>query len=232
MIPLRDENPTRSAPYVVWALVIINIIVFVYTAALAQGPHSPAAAFQLVPAELTTGRDIPPTGPISPWLTIFTSMFMHANLLHIGGNMLYLWIFGNNIEDALGHLRFLIFYLICGLAAALLQVALSPYSTIPMLGASGAIAGVLGAYLVLFPRARVVTLVIFFFVQVVYLPASVVLGLWFALQLINGLVFASGMTPGGGVAYGAHIGGFIAGMAMVYLFGGKRLVGNGRWRES
>lgn len=232
MIPLRDENPTRTTPFVVYALVIINAIVFIYNGTLDPRIQNPLAGFELVPIELITGRDVGPQTPVAAWATIFTSMFMHANLLHIGGNMLYLWIFGNNIEDTLGHVRFLLFYLAAGAAAALAQVATAPMSTIPMVGASGAIAGVLGAYLILFPRARVITLLfLFVFIQVVALPASIVLGMWIILQIVNSLVFASGMMQGGGVAYAAHIGGFIAGVAMVYVLGGRRLIGNRRARE-
>ena len=232
MIPLRDENPTSTIPYVVYALIIINAIVFIYNGTLDPRVYNPLAGLELVPAELTTGRDVGPPTLVSPWVTIFTSMFMHANLLHIGGNLLYLWIFGNNIEDVLGHVKFLLFYLAAGGAAALAQVVVAPYSQIPMVGASGAIAGVLGAYLLLFPRARIITLLfLFVFIQVVALPASVVLGFWIALQVINSLVFASGTTPGGGVAYAAHIGGFIAGAVMIYILGGRRLIGNRRSRE-
>ncbi len=230
MIPLRDENPTRTVPYVVFALIIVNAIVFVYNGTLAPGAHNPLAGFELVPSELTTGRNVGVSTSVPFWMTIFTSMFLHANLLHIGGNMLYLWIFGNNIEDRLGHFKFTLFYLACGLAAALGQVMMDPDSTVPMVGASGAIAGVLGAYLMLFPGARIINLVfLFFFIQVVALPAYIVLGFWFALQLLNGLVFGSGMTPGGGIAYAAHVGGFLAGVVAIYLFGGKshRRMGNG-----
>lgn len=225
MIPLRDENPTRTTPYIVYILIAVNVLLYLYNGNL--GPHSrnPLAGFELVPAELFTGRDIGAPTPVVPWLTIFTSMFLHANLLHVAGNMLYLWIFGNNIEDVLGHFKFLVFYLICGLGAALAQVLTNPLSPIPMVGASGAIAGVLGAYLALFPRAKIMSLVfLFFFVQVVALPASVVLGIWFLLQLLNGLLLGSGMMPGGGVAYAAHIGGFVAGLALIYIFGGSSLL--------
>lgn len=225
MIPLRDENPTRTTPYIVYALVAINVLVYLYNGSLGPHSHNPLAGFELVPARLVTGREFGAAMPVAPWLTIFTSMFLHANLLHVGGNMLYLWIFGNNIEDVLGHFKFLVFYLISGAAAALAQVYTNPSATIPMVGASGAIAGVLGAYLVLFPRARVMCPVfLFFFVQVVALPASLVLGFWIALQLINSLLLGGGMTPGGGVAYAAHIGGFLAGILMIYLLGGGRLV--------
>jgi membrane associated rhomboid family serine protease len=149
-------------------------------------------------------------------------MFMHANVLHIAGNMLYFWIFGNNIEDALGHVKFVFFYLACGFAAAIAQVFMAPNSSAAMVGASGAIAGVLGAYLILFPKARVLTLVfIVFFIQVVAIPAYFILGYWILLQLLNGLMSPSTQ---GGVAYMAHIGGFSAGIVLILLFGGRRLL--------
>ena len=222
MIPLRDENPTRTTPYIVYILVAVNVLVYLYNGSLGPHSHNPLAGFELVPARLVSGRDLA-ASPVAPWLTIFTSMFMHANLLHVGGNMLYLWIFGNNIEDVLGHFKFLVFYLLAGVAAALAQVYANPSATIPMVGASGAIAGVLGAYLVLFPRARIISLVILvFFIQVTALPASIVLGFWIILQVINSALMAGG--HGGGVAYMAHIGGFVAGIVMIYLLGGGRLL--------
>ena len=232
MIPLRDENPTRTTPYVVYSLIALNVIAFIYNGSLRQHGGNPLSGFELVPYELATGLDIGPPTPIAPWLTVFTSMFLHANLLHIGGNMLYLWIFGNNIEDVLGHFKFLFFYLAAGAAAAGSQILMDPMAKIPMVGASGAIAGVLGAYLILFPRARIISLVIFvYFIQVVALPASLVLGFWIALQLINSLLLGSGMLPGGGVAYAAHVGGFAAGIVMILLLGGRRLLRGRRAAE-
>jgi membrane associated rhomboid family serine protease len=156
-------------------------------------------------------------------------MFLHANLLHIAGNMLYLWIFGNNIEDVLGHIKFAIFYLLCGFGAAMGQVLVSPSSTVPMVGASGAIAGVLGAYLILFPRAKIVSLIfVLYFIQTAELPASLVLGFWIVLQVLNSLLMSARMGGGGGVAYAAHVGGFVVGVALIYLLGGKRLLGGRR----
>jgi len=225
VIPLRDENPARTTPYVVYGLIALNVIAFAYNGTMGPHTHNPLAGLELVPAELTIGRDFGAPTPVAPWVTIFTSMFLHANVLHIGGNMLYLWIFGNNIEDVLGHIKFVVFYLLSGTGAALAQVVTDPAAHMPMVGASGAIAGVLGAYLILFPRARVISLVIvFYFIQVTALPASVVLGFWIVLQLINSLLFGSGMLPRGGVAYAAHIGGFVAGIVMIYLLGGGRLL--------
>ena len=201
----------------VYGLVALNIILFLYNGQLSPSSHNPLSSLVLIPAKLTGQADI---GTIPAWMTIFTSMFLHGNWLHVLGNMLYLWIFGNNIEDVLGHFKFLAFYLLAGTAAALAQVFISPYATIPMVGASGAIAGVLGAYLVLFPRARIVSWVVPFYVF--ELPASIVLGFWIIIQLFNSLFASNKMM--GGVAYAAHIGGFAAGVAMILLFGGRKLL--------
>jgi len=225
VIPLRDENPARTTPYVVYGLIALNVIAFAYNGTMGPHTQNPLAGFELMPAELTMGRDFGAPTPVAPWITIFTSMFLHANFVHIGVNMLYLWIFGNNIEDVLGHIKFVLFYLLSGTGAALAQVLIDPTARIPMVGASGAIAGVLGAYLLLFPRARVISLlIVFYFIRVTALPASVVLGFWIVIQLINSLLLGSGMLPGGGVAYAAHIGGFAAGMVMILILGGRRLL--------
>lgn len=167
------------------------------------------------------------------WLTIFTSMFLHGNWLHIGSNMLYLWIFGHNVEDTLGKGRFLLFYFICGLAAALAQILSNPYSTVPMVGASGAVAGIMGAYILLFPGARVLTLIpIFIFFTTVELPAFIIIGYWALIQFLNAsLLQGGGMLRGGGVAYYAHIGGFIAGIVLILIFGGTPVGGKVRYRR-
>ncbi len=160
-------------------------------------------------------------GLLPPWMTVITSMFLHGGFIHLGGNMLYLWIFGDNVEDAMGHARFAAFYLVSGILAAYANAAVSPESTVPMIGASGAISGVLGAYFILYPRARVVTLIpIVFYVQIVSIPAIFVLGFWILAQIVNGLM-SLGLT-GGGIAWFAHVGGFFAGMAMVKLFQRRR----------
>lgn len=225
MIPFRDENPTRTFPFVTVALIAANTIVLLYQIGLPE-PAQQALAYRwaAVPAAIVHGVQQVDGLPIGPpglplWVTLFTSMFMHGGLAHLLGNMLYLWIFGNNVEDALGHVGYLAFYLLCGLLAMSAQVAVSPDSLIPALGASGAIAGVLGAYLIRFPRARVLTLVFFFlFIQVVRLPAVWLLGFWFVFQLAAG--GASLAAPqAGGVAYFAHVGGFIAGMVFMGVFG-------------
>ena len=229
MIPLKDDVPSRSLPIVTLALIALNVAANVYqvSLALAVDPAGRAAAdafvfeFGATPCRLTATCD---RGDFpSPYVTVFTSMFLHGSPLHVGGNMLYLWIFGDNVEDTLGHGRFLLFYMMSGVAAAAAQTISSPMSTIPMIGASGAVSGVLGAYLLLFPYATILTLMIFgFFVRSLHIPAVIVLGFWIVLQLINGwlTVSASAMGRGesGGVAWFAHIGGFLAGMLLLLLF--------------
>ncbi|MCX7608238.1 MAG: rhomboid family intramembrane serine protease [Anaerolineales bacterium] len=206
MIPIRDENPTRRVPFVNYTLIALNVLVFLWQVSL--GPYGEAVLYWMafIPRNLMTGFDL---GDLR---AIFTSMFMHAGLAHLLGNMLYLWIFGDNVEDALGHARYLLFYLAGGTAASLTHTLLYPTSTIPTVGASGAIAATLGAYLLLFPHRRVVTLIPFgFFIQVARIPAIFVLGMWFLLQLFEGTL-ALGMPLLGGVAFWAHIGGFVFGM--------------------
>lgn len=224
MIPLRDENPTSITPFVNHALVAINVAVFVYQAFLAFDVSGEVANAFVQKLALTPSLLLSPSVwsqmPIPAPLTLLTSMFVHGGIMHLLGNLLYLWVFGDNIEDALGHLNYLIFYLVCGMGAAIAQVMIEPGSTIPMVGASGAIAGVLGAYLVLHPQAQVLTLVfLVIFVRVMYLPAAVLLGIWFAIQIFS--AFAGG---GGGVAWYAHIGGFLVGVLLVSTFVG----GSGR----
>jgi membrane associated rhomboid family serine protease len=185
-----------------------------------QYPVGAADAFVLqyglVPAEFSSGHDLPPVIALPIWFTLITSMFLHGGLLHVLGNMLYLWVFGDNVEHAMGSHRFLLFYLLCGCIAGLAQLALAPHSAVPLIGASGAIAGVLGAYLMLFPGSRILTVIpIFFFIRLVSIPAVIVLGIWFLLQVINS---AASFGAAGGVAWFAHIGGFVAGMALVVLF--------------
>jgi membrane associated rhomboid family serine protease len=232
LIPLRDENPTRITPVVVIGLIALNVIVFAidslgardHTGALAQLALVPANIINVFHGESTIAPAIHPV-----WLTIFTSMFMHANLLHIGGNMLYLWIFGNNIEDTLGHVKFLFFYLAGGAASAfahILSTAGDPrMAAVPTVGASGAIAAVLGAYLILFPSARVVCLVTFgYFITTARVPAVVVLLLWIGMQFISVSIGGYGAASGG-VAYWAHIGGFVTGILLILLLAGRRRSG-------
>lgn len=219
MIPLKDRNPTRRVPVVTVALIALNILAWLFELSLGERLEGFIAAFGLVPAHLTavwSGEGV----PLSATVPLFTSIFLHGGWLHLLGNMLYLWVFGDNVEDKLGHGRFILFYLLCGLVASVLHVAMDPTSPVPTVGASGAVSGVLGAYLLLFPRARVLTLIpVFIFLQVAELPAIVVLGLWFVLQFVNGMVSLGMDTAGmGGVAWWAHIGGFAAGMLLVYPF--------------
>jgi membrane associated rhomboid family serine protease len=221
VFPLKDDNPSSSTPFVTVGLIILNALAYAYQFSLWGGGPDGERAFELfinefglVPCRLT-GVCHPPLDLPSPFLTIFTSMFMHGGLFHIAGNMLYLWIFGNNVEDVLGHGRYLIFYLASGVAAALAQTAVGPGSTVPMVGASGAVSGVLGAYLLLFPHAHVTTLIILgFFFRLVQVPAVVVLGFWIVLQVLNGL---GSFGASGGVAFFAHIGGFVAGMGLLFV---------------
>lgn len=209
----------------------INVVVFLMQLA-DSGPRTMGLlAYAMIPRELVTGQQVPPHPAVDPaWITIFTSMFMHGGLLHIGSNMLYLIVFGNNIEDRLGHFRYLLFYLASGIAAALAHIASDPASTIPTLGASGAVAGVLGAYLVAYPHARIVNLVFLFYIlTTVELPAIVVLGFWIVTQLLSANI-GGGSQVGGGVAYWAHIGGFAAGIVLLFLLGGMAQSKRRRYR--
>jgi membrane associated rhomboid family serine protease len=219
MFPISDDNPRRHlTPYVNYGLIGVCVLAFLWQVSLGQRGEE-LAIYQLgmIPARLLGGQELPPELVIVPaWATVFTSMFMHGGWLHLGGNMLYLWIFGDNIEDSMGHVRYLVFYLACGVAAALAQGVTNSTSVIPMVGASGAISGVLGAYILLHPGATVRVLIFLgFFVTVAHVPALIVLGVWFALQLFSGLA-AAGDQPG--VAFWAHVGGFVAGLALVPLF--------------
>jgi membrane associated rhomboid family serine protease len=232
MFPYRDENATQRTPYITFALIALNVLAWLGL----QGAGSSlrlawsVCELGLIPGELT--GMLPPgtrfplgeglvclTDPGRQVSHLFTSMFLHGSWMHLLGNMWFLWIFGNNVEDSMGRLRFVIFYLLCGLAAAFAQVAAGPDSGIPMVGASGAISGVMGAYLVLFPRVRVFAMVpIGFFLTSVALPAWLMLVYWFVLQFVSGFVSAFARETGGGVAFWAHVGGFVAGVALIRLF--------------
>ena len=220
MIPLRDANPVRRTPVVTIAIIVACIVAFAYRLGLdatAGGGPAGDAFFErygLIPAHLTaalqTGRGLGEQA-----LALLTSMFLHVNLIHLGGNLIYLWIFGNNIEDRLGRLGFLVFYVLGGAVAALAQVAIDPSSPVPLVGASGAISAILGAYVVLFPGARVLSLVfLVFFYQLLEVPAIVYLGVWFVLQLVDGPRSLGVDGSGGGVAFFAHIGGFVSGVVV------------------
>ncbi|MGI0483887.1 rhomboid family intramembrane serine protease [Pantanalinema rosaneae CENA516] len=226
MVPLHDNNPTRITPYVNYVLIGINIFIFLYEISLsAPQLQQFVEAYAIVPNQLTTSFQSGDLGQILPQaLTLITSQFLHGGFLHLIGNMLFLWVFGNNIEDKLGHVKFLIFYLLCGILAALAQWFFSMDSTVPMLGASGAIAGVLGAYILRFPKARILTLVpIGFFITTFRIPAIFFLGFWFvqqALYSVASLQVRSNVgMEGGGVAYWAHAGGFVFGALLAPMFG-------------
>lgn len=213
MIPIRDDNPTRITPYVTWGLVAAVLGVFVAQVALGPRGQWLVADFGAVPVLLLGGAQ---QAPPWVWATPFTALFLHGGLMHVAGNLLYLWIFGNNVEEAMGHGRFLAFYLVCGVLATAGHVLANPASRLPVIGASGAISGVLGAYVMLFPRARVLTLVpLGFFIQAFHVPAMVLLGFWIAIQVVSGLLTASDAA---GVAWFAHVAGFAAGMALVVPF--------------
>lgn len=216
-------------PWMTWTIILLNIAIFLYQVSLGPDASAFMFAYSVVPFAITHG--VPQTDllgtpghilfhtPNPVYLTLITSQFLHAGWLHIGGNMLFLYIFGDNVEDRMGHFWFLLFYLFCGIVAALTQVAVAPDATIPSLGASGAIAGVLGSYLVLFPSARVKTIIfIFIFITLVTVPAFVLIGLWFLLQFFDGVASLSHVQQGmGGVAYFAHVGGFLTGLIITFL---------------
>lgn len=218
MIPLRDDNPSKTAPVVTVALIVVVVVVFMWQLSLSpEGGEAAVYVFGLIPGVLLGEHQLSDAlAIVPPGLTILTSMFLHLGWLHLIGNMLYLWIYGDNVEDSMGRVRFLIFYLLCGVVAALAQALPDPHSTTPMIGASGAISGVLGAYLLLFPHARISVLIpIGFFLYPTQLRASIVLAWWFVLQFVSSAIAAGGS---GGVAFRAHVGGFVAGLALVALF--------------
>jgi len=212
VIPLRDALPTRRFPLVNYALIALNVLVYFFQSSLGPAQQQLVYRFALIPFNFVTRLSV---GDVTD---IFTSMFMHAGLAHLGGNMLYLWIFGDNVEDRMGRGRYLLFYLLGGVAASLAHILTNPTSRVPTVGASGAIAAVLGAYLVLYPQSRVLTLIpLGFFIRLTLLPASLVLGAWFVLQLFSGML-ALGGPDVGGVAFWAHIGGFVTGVTLAKVF--------------
>jgi len=224
MFPIRDHNPSEITPWVTWSLIAVNIAVFLaYWPALSTDDRALSVFFQqwaLIPRLVTNGV---------AWETVVTSMFLHGGWMHLAGNMLFLWIFGDNMEERLGRLGFVAFYLAGGIGAALAQVAFDPWSPVPVVGASGAIAAVMGGYLLLFPRARVdVLLILIVIVRVIPVPAWIMLGVWFGLQLVNG---AAADVTGGGVAYWAHAGGFVVG-AILAVPAWLRLGGPAYWRAT
>ena len=221
MFPYKDDNPAKSFPSVTIGIILLNVVVFILQVLSSGDGQRIVFAYGAIPHNIVSFES---AQPIHPFLTIFTSMFMHGGLFHIFGNMLYLWIFGNNIEDSLGHVRFIIFYLFCGTTAALSHVLTAAGSNVPMIGASGAVSGVLGAYLLLFPYARIHTVIFLgFFVQTVQVPALIVIGFWAIIQVVNGLI-SQGALNQGGVAWFAHVGGFIAGLITIKLWQPRRSI--------
>ncbi|RUM44873.1 MAG: rhomboid family intramembrane serine protease [Desulfurobacterium sp.] len=218
MIPIKDINPSRRTPVVTITLIVICFVVFFYQVQLGVLNSIFVKMFGVIPYEISHGVDIPPPSPTAPYGNLISHQYLHGGLFHILGNMLFLWVFGDNVEDKLGRLRFIIFYTVCGISAALLQVLVYPDSTIPLIGASGAISGVLGAYMVFFPRAQIITLVfILFFIDIVILPAALWISLWFLMQFVSALLSVNHLSMGG-VAWFAHIGGFLTGVALAKLF--------------
>ncbi len=217
MIPLKDNTPTSSFPFITILIIIVNTTIFFFQTSL--GPFAGELfVFKTgaIPYEIVRLTDIGPKALLAPPFTLLTAIFVHGSFFHLAGNMLYLWIFGNNIEDSIGHVRFGLFYILAGILASLFHILTNVDSTVPMVGASGAIAGILGAYFVLHPRSEILTLIFFFFfIHIVRIPAIIFLGLWFAFQLFSS-------HSGGGVAWYAHIGGFITGVVMIFFFRKKR----------
>lgn len=221
MFPLHDDNPGRITPFVTYALIIACVLAFAWQLSLGQYAAHAIYSFGTIPAVLFEHRTLPAELATIPAIaTLFTSMFLHGGWMHLLGNMLYLFIFGNNVEDAMGHKRFIMFYLICGVIAVLAHALPNPSSNVPMIGASGAISGVLGAYLLLYPHARVLVAIPFgFYIHTTRISAKWVLGFWFVLQIVSTL---SSPEQQGGIAWGAHIGGFVAGMLLIPFFKYKK----------
>jgi membrane associated rhomboid family serine protease len=236
MFPIRDDNPHFTTPYVTYGLIAANVVSWALLQGLGSEPALSASVCNLglIPADVLGNAPAGASVPLGPgtscvlqggggWHTVITSMFMHGGWMHLIGNMWFLWIFGNNVEDAMGHLRFVVFYLLCGVAAAALQTAVDPASTIPMVGASGAIGGVMGAYVLMYPRVHVHLFVILgFYVNTIAVPAYFMLGYWFLLQFVSGTVALG--AEGGGVAFWAHVGGFAAGAALSFVFRDREML--------
>ena len=216
--PLKDENPTKTFPYMTILLIACSTFVFFIELAMGQYRGYIVAKFGMVPFEISHGVDLNPEVALGPYITLLTSLFLHGSFFHLIGNMWFLWIFGNNIEDVVGHYKFLLFYILGGVAASFLQVAVSTSSTVPVIGASGAVSAILGAYILKFPKARVKSLVfLFIFITVINVPAVAFIGIWFFLQLLSSVT-----RSGSNVAWFAHIGGFIFGLLAIWLFQKKK----------
>lgn len=215
MIPYKDDNPIHIIPFSTVLIIALNMLVFIMQLLSGEDSRSIVYSYGAIPHNIISFSS---SQPIHPALTIFTSMFMHGGLFHLAWNMLYFWIFGNNIEERLGHMRFILFYLFCGVMAALSHTLLSPNSNIPMIGASGAVSGMLGGYVLLFPTARIHTIVLLgFYITVVKIPALIVIGFWAIIQVVSGLI-SQGNAAQGGIAFFAHVGGFVAGLFTIKLW--------------
>ncbi len=218
MIPIRDRNPSGTFPYVTIGIIIVNILIFLYELSLGSGLGEFIMKFGVVPLKVSYYSQVPGLSFINTFFPFISSMFLHGGFVHLIGNMWFLWIFGDNIEDKLGHFKFTAFYFLCGIIASSVHVFFNSQSNVPCVGGSGAIAGVLGAYMITFPHARVVTIVpLFVFIQVMELPAIFVLGFWFVIQFFNGAASITASASGAGVAWWAHIGGFAAGVIILYI---------------
>jgi membrane associated rhomboid family serine protease len=218
MIPIRDRNPSGTFPYVTIGIMAVNVFIFVIELSLGSSVDRFIMQYGLVPLKIQRYSQIPDLTFIGVFLPFLTSMFLHGGFIHLIGNMWYLWIFGDNIEDKLGHFKYLGFYVICGITASCVHVFFNSQSDTPCVGASGAIAGVLGAYMITFPHARIVTIIPLWFIwPIMELPAMVVLGFWFVIQFFNGAASISASASGGGVAWWAHIGGFVSGIIIFYI---------------
>ena len=217
MFPLRDDNPTRKTPFLTIALIVVNVLAFLYEFIQPDQGQRVVIQFGFIPVELTRGIELTPQAYFPSIGTMFTSMFLHGGWMHLIGNMLYLWIFGNNVEELLGPVWFIPFYLLSGVGAVMLFVLTGPNSQIPMVGASGAISGVLGLYALKWPKARVMTAVTLgFFIRMIWIPALAVLGIWFLMQLLFALM-STGVEASGGTAYMAHVGGFLVGLVAALI---------------
>jgi len=230
MIPIHDDNPTQIKPYVTWTIIAICVLAFLWQVSLGGEGRRVVLSLGLIPSNLLGTRVLAPDlVMVLAWLSVLTSMFLHGGWMHLIGNMVYLWVFGNNVEDAMGHVKFVIFYVLSGLGAAAGQILSDPSSTVPMIGASGAVSGVLGAYLLLYPHARVTLLLWFgFLIYPIKIRALWVLGIWIGLQFFN----AAGDDGAGGVAWWAHIGGFLVGMALIPFFRYRHIPMFGHGKET
>jgi len=223
LIPIKDFNPSRSTPVATILIIVACSLVFLYEIILPPTIREVfIRMFAAIPFEVIHGVDIPPPDPLTPYGNLISYQYLHGGFLHIFGNMLFLWVFGDNVEDRLGKLKYFIFYTVCGISAAVIQSLVYPNSDIPLIGASGAISGVLGAYAVMFPRAQILTLIfIFFFIDVIVLPAYLWIGIWFLIQFMSAMFSVNHLSMGG-VAWFAHIGGFVTGVILVKLLYRKK----------